>query len=216
MMVRRSLRALVLSILTVSAIAVSAQTPTVRYVYDELGRLVAVIDQNGDAAVYNYDAVGNLLSITRKSSGSVAILEFTPNSGPVGTSVKLFGMGFSATPAPTISSISPTIGVGGTSVTIAGTNFQTDTMRNRVTFNVGHAQVASATSTVHRDHGIADVNVRPHHCRNAVWIGGQLRRLLRSAGKLHRLGRLGDGSNDRRHSQVSHGRYRQQDRTCVV
>ena len=84
MMVRRSLRALVLSMLTASAIAVSAQTPTVRYVYDELGRLVAVIDQNGDAAVYNYDAVGNLLSITRKSSGSVAIFELTPNSGPVG------------------------------------------------------------------------------------------------------------------------------------
>src|SRR4029079_1893372 len=203
MMVRRSLRALVLSILTASAIAASAQTPTVRYVYDELGRLVAVIDQNGDAAVYNYDAVGNLLSITRKSSGRVAILEFTPNSGPVGTSVKLLGMGFSATPsqntvtfngtaatvtsstaneivtsvpsgattgtiavttpsgsatsstsfmvaassAPTISSISQTIGVVGTAVTIAGTNFQTDTMRNRVTFNVGHAQVASATST---------------------------------------------------------------------
>jgi len=203
MMVRRSLRALVLATLTASTIAVSAQTPTVRYVYDELGRLVAVIDQNGDAAVYNYDAVGNLLSITRKSAGSVAILEFTPNSGPVGTSVKLFGMGFSATPsqntvtfngtaatvtssttteivtsvppgattgtisvttpsgsatsstsftvaassAPTISSLSPTIGVSGTSVTITGTNFQPTTTRNRVTFNVGHAQVASATST---------------------------------------------------------------------
>jgi YD repeat-containing protein len=31
--------------------AVSAQT--VRYIYDELGRLVAVIDPNGDAAIYN-------------------------------------------------------------------------------------------------------------------------------------------------------------------
>lgn len=203
MMVRRFLRALVLSILTASAIVVSAQTPTVRYVYDELGRLVAVIDQNGDAAVYNYDAVGNLLSITRKTAGSLAILEFTPNGGPIGTSVTLFGMGFSATPsqntvafngttatvtsstatqivtsvptgattgtisvttpsgsatsstsftvaassAPTISAISPTIGVSGTSVTITGTNFQTTTTRDRVTFNVGHAQVASATST---------------------------------------------------------------------
>ena len=63
--------------LFLSALALRAQT--VRYIYDELGRLVAVIDQNGDAAIYNYDAVGNLLSIARQSAGSVSILEFTPN-----------------------------------------------------------------------------------------------------------------------------------------
>ena len=52
----------------------------VRYVYDELGRLVAVIDTAGQTAIYNYDAVGNLLSITTQSSSTVAILEFTPNN----------------------------------------------------------------------------------------------------------------------------------------
>src|SRR5580704_7033004 len=37
----------------------------VKYVYDELGRLVQVIDvQSGNSATYHYDAVGNLLSIT--------------------------------------------------------------------------------------------------------------------------------------------------------
>ena len=40
------------------AVAVYAQGP-VRYVYDESGRLVGVIDPNGDAAAYTYDAVGN-------------------------------------------------------------------------------------------------------------------------------------------------------------
>jgi YD repeat-containing protein len=83
--------------LLLSALALRAQT--VRYIYDELGRLIAVIDQNGDAAIYNYDAVGNLLSIARQSAGTVSILEFTPNGGSVGTTVKLYGTGFSATPS---------------------------------------------------------------------------------------------------------------------
>jgi YD repeat-containing protein len=82
-------RACVLCIVAVITATTLAQTPTVRYIYDELGRLVAVIDQNGDAAVYNYDAVGNLVSITRQSAGTVSILEFTPNGGPVGTSLSL-------------------------------------------------------------------------------------------------------------------------------
>jgi YD repeat-containing protein len=32
-------------------VSVAAQGGTIRYIYDELGRLVGVIDQNGDAAV---------------------------------------------------------------------------------------------------------------------------------------------------------------------
>lgn len=35
----------------------------ISYVYDELGRLIAVTDAAGDTAVYSYDAVGNVLSI---------------------------------------------------------------------------------------------------------------------------------------------------------
>jgi YD repeat-containing protein len=40
-----------------------------RYIYDDLGRLVQVIDGQGNVATYNYDAVGNLLSITRSTGG---------------------------------------------------------------------------------------------------------------------------------------------------
>ena len=39
----------------------------VAYLYDDLGRLVRVIDEAGQAATYHYDAVGNLLQITRES-----------------------------------------------------------------------------------------------------------------------------------------------------
>ena len=77
---------------------VSAQGP-VKYIYDELGRLVGVVDVTGNSAVYAYDAVGNLLSITRFVSTDVAIIEFTPDTGPVGTAVTIYGSGFSTTPA---------------------------------------------------------------------------------------------------------------------
>jgi YD repeat-containing protein len=75
-----------------------AQSGPVQYVYDELGRLVGVIAANGDAAAYHYDAVGNLLSITRSTATQVSIIEFTPNGGSVGEVVTIYGTGFSATP----------------------------------------------------------------------------------------------------------------------
>jgi YD repeat-containing protein len=56
----------------------------VRYIYDESGRLVGVIDPAGDAAAYNYDATGNLLSITRSTSTQVKVLEFTRTTTPIG------------------------------------------------------------------------------------------------------------------------------------
>ena len=37
------------------------------YLYDDLGRLVRVIRENGEAASYHYDPVGNLLQIARES-----------------------------------------------------------------------------------------------------------------------------------------------------
>lgn len=67
----------------------------VQYVYDELGRLTAVIDANGNSAVYSYDAVGNILSISRYTSSQVAIFSFAPKQGPVGTTVTINGSGFS-------------------------------------------------------------------------------------------------------------------------
>ena len=82
---------------------VLAQTSPVQYGYDALGRLVIVVDQTGNAAIYNYDQVGNLLAIDRvdltQLPGAVAIGYFTPTRGPVGASVSIFGNGFGATPA---------------------------------------------------------------------------------------------------------------------
>jgi YD repeat-containing protein len=77
----------------------SATAGTVSYVYDELDRLVSVIDPSGDAANYTYDAVGNLLAIARAGTTTVSISEVTPNGGAVGAAVTIYGTGFSSTPS---------------------------------------------------------------------------------------------------------------------
>ena len=42
------------------------------YAYDDLGRLTTVIDDAGNTAIYNYDAVGNLLASTASRPARVA------------------------------------------------------------------------------------------------------------------------------------------------
>ena len=71
----------------------------VSYSYDELGRLVGAVANSGDAIGYSYDAVGNILSLTRYAAGQSTIFEFHPKSGPIGTSVSISGSNFSANPA---------------------------------------------------------------------------------------------------------------------
>jgi hypothetical protein len=61
------------------------------------GGWVGVVDSQNGAAIYSYDAVGNILSISRVSSGQVSIIGFTPKSGPVGTTVTISGTAFSTT-----------------------------------------------------------------------------------------------------------------------
>src|SRR5262245_14696463 len=76
----------------------SAGAQQVCYSYDGLGRLTGVIDQNNQAAFYDYDAVGNILEIRRQSpSGPVTIFSFDPPGGTAGSKVEVFGVGFSAT-----------------------------------------------------------------------------------------------------------------------
>lgn len=77
-----------------------AQQPVIHYVYDDLGRLVGVVDPDGNAATYAYDAVGNILAISRHNvadtPGAVAITLVSPTKGKVGTEVLIFGRGFSS------------------------------------------------------------------------------------------------------------------------
>src|SRR6266498_3710406 len=78
------------------------------YVYDNLSRLVGVVDPAGDTVVSSYDSVGNLLSISRYASSTVSVIEFSPHSGPVGATVTISGTGFSATPSQNVVSFNGT------------------------------------------------------------------------------------------------------------
>ena len=73
-----------------------AQTPSVGYVYDDLERLTAVVDPNGNAAIYVYDAVGNRLQIQRIDAPpqGLAITYVSPARGTPGAPVVVFGKGF--------------------------------------------------------------------------------------------------------------------------
>ena len=59
------------------------------YSYDGLERLIGVIDQQGQAAIYGYDSVGNILAIERRAAaGPVGIVLVDPSGGDPGTQVK--------------------------------------------------------------------------------------------------------------------------------
>lgn len=88
-----ALAALVSLIFVLDANAQSANPVT--YVYDELGRLVGVVNPSGETVTYTYDAVGNLLSTARRSSTQLSIIELTPNGGAAGATVTIYGSGFS-------------------------------------------------------------------------------------------------------------------------
>lgn len=93
--VRRSLFASALSLLLLNVWA-AAQGQTSRYVYDDDGRLRAVIAPGGEAVVYEYDAAGNFTAVRRLGADALELLTFAPRSGLPGTVVFFYGVGFGA------------------------------------------------------------------------------------------------------------------------
>ncbi len=92
--------ALIIALLMLG-LCVPALAQEIRYFYDDLNRLIGVVDQQGNAAEYVYDAVGNILQIKRFTTdpnAAVSITLVSPNRGKVGTEVRIFGKGFSPTP----------------------------------------------------------------------------------------------------------------------
>jgi YD repeat-containing protein len=85
-----------------------------QYYYDELSRLVGVIDSSGDTAVYRYDEVGNLLSIQRFTAAptGIGIFLVAPGSALVGANVEIRGFGFTTPPS------SNQVQVNGTAATV--------------------------------------------------------------------------------------------------
>ncbi len=72
----------------------------VEYIYDPAGRLIAVIDDQASVAEYRYDEVGNLLAIQEQTPVvQVDFVDFYPQEGTPGTTVIIYGKGFSTVPA---------------------------------------------------------------------------------------------------------------------
>jgi YD repeat-containing protein len=117
----------------------------VQYVYDASGRLTTVIDPSGNVATYNYDAVGNLLSITRSttSPSGLAVFSFSPSQGGVGQTVTIQGQNFSATPSAN------TVKFNGTTATVtaATVNSLTTTVPAGATTGTISVTVGSSTAT---------------------------------------------------------------------
>jgi|GEM_PF-6954307 len=137
----------------------------ISYVYDDAGRLCAVIDPASDTAVYSYDAVGNLTGITRQPSSTLAVLQFTPSSSPIGSTVMIYGTGFSATP------VSNTVKFNGTTATVltASTTVLTANVPNGATTG----PISVTVGSKHRDQfGV----IYRRHRRNADTLKLQSRR----------------------------------------
>src|SRR5436190_1116470 len=103
---------LVALLATAGAPSLSAQSSSsIRYFYDDLGRLTSVVDQSGNVTAYTYDAVGNILKISQSTLGSpttLTILNFTPQQGGIGTTVTIQGQGFNANASQNAISINGT------------------------------------------------------------------------------------------------------------
>jgi YD repeat-containing protein len=72
---------------------------TTQYYYDDLGRIVQAVRSDGAVFQYQYNANGNVLAINRIGASTLSISGFAPSIGHAGTSVTIFGTGFSAVPA---------------------------------------------------------------------------------------------------------------------
>ncbi|MDI3465367.1 MAG: putative internalin [Nitrospira sp.] len=115
----------------------------ISYVYDDAGRLRAVIDPATNTAIYAYDAVGNLTGITQQASSTLALFQFMPSASPIGSTVTLYGTGFSATPA------SNTVKFNGTTATVltASTTVLTATVPSGATTGSISVTVGANTAT---------------------------------------------------------------------
>lgn len=115
------------------------QADQAKYFYDELGRLVGGVDGQNNAAVYNYDEVGNLLKIDRftTTAGNVGIFLIVPGSSLINKPVEIRGFGFTSPPSSnavafngtsasvlsgTASSLLVTVPTGATTGTVTVTN----------------------------------------------------------------------------------------------
>ena len=123
------------------------QSPeTLQASYDDNGQLIKVVDPSGNVTTYTYDAIGNVVSITTSTVGGgnvLAIFNFTPEQGGIGTTVTIQGQHFSAIPSSDIVKFNGTTAV----VTAATSNSLTGTVPSGATTGPISVTVGSSTAT---------------------------------------------------------------------
>ncbi|HZJ63350.1 MAG TPA: IPT/TIG domain-containing protein [Kofleriaceae bacterium] len=185
-----------------TASTASGAAPKVRYAYDPLGRLVQAASFDGTAVQYSYDAVGNITSIRRLAPGTLRVVDFTPPSGTIGSTVAVFGSGFSASAsentvafngtAVTVTSatetaLTVTVPVGATTGKITVTNAagsatsSTDYMVLSSSLAPGIASFTPALGTQGTVISITGVNFQTGARDNNVSVGGQLAEVVQDA-----------------------------------
>lgn len=126
----------------ISTFLVSPDAYAAQYVYDEFGRLVEVVASDGSSAQYRYDPAGNIVSIKRNSVGGLSLAEFSPDSGPAGTTVTIYGSGFSTTTA------SNTVKFNGTTAAVTAATAHQLTVKVPTGATTGPISVAVGTNTI--------------------------------------------------------------------
>jgi YD repeat-containing protein len=81
--------ALLVSVTLLSFFIYSAGSEEVKYIYDDVGRLYQAVDGRGNVATYNYDSVGNLLSVSRGTGGLTPpiVTDISPNAAEAWSTV---------------------------------------------------------------------------------------------------------------------------------
>jgi YD repeat-containing protein len=95
------------------AVPIAASAGAIEYVYDDLGRVIAAVESGANRTNYSYDANSNVLTVSTVPASQVAVLNFLPKQGAVGTTVTVYGSGFSTTPS------SNTVKVNGTAAIVS-------------------------------------------------------------------------------------------------
>lgn len=138
---------IITTVLALVLFGAASTAADISYVYDDAGRLRAVIDSASDTAIYAYDAVGNLTAITRQASSTLAVIHFTPSSAPAGTTVTIYGTGFSATPASNTVKFNDTAATVLTaSTTVLTANVPSGATSGPISVTVGASTATSSAS----------------------------------------------------------------------
>ena len=187
------IRVALLLLLFVVAAAPRAEADSVQYFYDPAGHLIGLIDPINGSSLYSLDATGNILSIATNPITALVVVQASPSSGAVGTSVQIFGTGFgtsantsvsfngvaAAPTAVTATSITVTVPSGVTSgpITVTAPGGTAATAAN---FTVGAPQVpviASLSATTSAPGAALTINgsnFDPVLTNNKVYVSNQL------------------------------------------